>query len=199
MIDFVAKGGVLMLPILFCSVLALAIILERFMSLRRSRIMRLDVLRRVEELLREKRVGEASTLCRRNSSSMTRLLQAAILNHERTKEEIKEIVEDTGRHEIPTLERYLNILGTIAAISPLLGLLGTVTGMIRVFNVISVKGVGHPSQLAGGIGEALITTATGLVVAIPALVFYNYFANKADTLVLEMEKYSFRMVEILKH
>ncbi|MFQ6111736.1 MAG: MotA/TolQ/ExbB proton channel family protein, partial [Nitrospinota bacterium] len=140
----------------------------------------------------------ASTLCRRNSSAMTRVLQAAIVNYDQDKNEIKDIIEDAGRQEVPGLERYLNVLGTIASISPLLGLLGTVAGMIRVFNVITQEGVGHPNQLAGGISEALITTAAGLAVAIPALVFHNYFTSKAEGLVLEMEKYSLRMLDILK-
>ncbi len=198
MVDFLIRGGYIMIPILACSVLALAIIIERFINLRYSRIIRLEVLRGVEDLLRDQRIGEASTLCRRNSSAMTRVLQAAIVNYDQDKNEIKDIIEDAGRQEVPGLERYLNILGTIASIAPLLGLLGTVAGMIRVFNVITQEGVGHPNQLAGGISEALITTAAGLAVAIPALVFHNYFANKAGVLVLEMEKYSLRMLDILK-
>jgi biopolymer transport protein ExbB len=129
---------------------------------------------------------------------MTRILSAAILNIDRDKDELKTIVEDTGRQEVPALDRCLGVLGTIAAISPLIGLTGTVFGMIRVFTVISEKGVAHPSQLAGGISEALITTATGLVIAIPTLIFYNYFTSKSDRLILEIEKQSFRVIEALK-
>lgn len=198
MIDFLWRGGVLMIPIVLCSVLALGIVIERLFNLRAKRILREDVMEEIESMLREKRISEASMICRRHSTAMSRILQAAILNHERDRAEIKDLIEDAGRQEIPHLERYLNLLGTIAGISPLLGLLGTVTGMIRAFDVISVAGVGNPNTLAGGISEALITTAAGLSVAIPSLVFHTYFVKKADGLVLEMEKHSLRLLEILK-
>ncbi len=198
MMELILSGGIVMIPILICSALAFGIILERFYSLRQRRIIRYDILTRIEELLREGKIPEATTMCKRYQSSMTRILLAAILNHDRSKAEIKEIIEDAGRHEVPIIEKYLTILGTIAGISPLLGLLGTVTGMIKAFQVVSVQGVGHPSALAGGIAEALITTAAGLIIAIPTFVFYNYFSRKADTLIIEMEKNSLRMLNILK-
>ena len=198
MIEFLMRGGLLMIPIVFCSVLALGIVIERFFNLRASRIIRTDVMEEVESMLREKRISDASMTLRRTSSALSRILLVAILNHEKDRAEIKELIEDAGRQEIPVLERYLNLLGTLAGITPLLGLLGTVTGMIRVFEVISAAGVGHPNALAGGISEALITTAAGLTVAIPALVFHSYFVNKADGMVLEMEKHSLRLLEILK-
>ncbi|MFQ5691996.1 MAG: MotA/TolQ/ExbB proton channel family protein [Nitrospinota bacterium] len=188
MIDFLWRGGWIMIPILLCSVLALGVIIERLYNLRSKRVIRDDVMQEVESMLREKRISEASMLCRRYSSAMSRILLAAILNHDKERAEIKELIEDAGRQEIPSLERYLNLLGTIAGITPLLGLLGTVAGMIRVFDVISATGVGHPNTLAGGISEALITTAAGLTVAIPSLVFHSYFASKADGLVLEILK-----------
>lgn len=192
------KGGILMVPIGLCSVLAVAIVLERFILLRHPRVISPDVIRQVENYLREGETSEALTLCRRRGTAIARILHSGIANHEKSKSEIKEIIEDAGRHEVPSLERYLGVLGTIASISPLLGLLGTVTGMIKVFNVIAARGVGHPGALAGGISEALITTAAGLVVAIPSLVFYNYFVTKADGLIIEMEKASLRMLDILK-
>lgn len=192
------SGGVLMVPISFCSVLALGIVLERLFNLRHRRIVRMDILQRVEELLREKKIHEATTLCKRYQSAMTRILYAAILNHDLDKTEIKEIIEDAGRQEVPSLERYLSILGTIANISPLLGLLGTVLGIMKVFLQITTQGVGHPQAMAGGISEALITTAAGLTVAIPALVFHSYFMNKANLLILEMEKNALKMLNILK-
>lgn len=198
MIDFLWRGGVLMIPIALCSVLALGIVIERLFNLRAKRILREDVMEEIESMLREKRISEASMICRRHSTAMSRILQAAILNHERDRAEIKDLIEDAGRQETPHLERYLGLLGTIAGISPLLGLLGTVTGMIRAFDVISTAGVGNPNTLAGGISEALITTAAGLSVAIPALVFHSYFVKKVDGLVLEMEKHSLRLLEILK-
>jgi biopolymer transport protein ExbB len=198
MLDFIIKGGPVMAPILLCSVISLAIIVERCLSLRRQRILKYEILLRIEELLRDRKIPEATTLCKRYPSSMTRILLAAILNHDKTRQEIKEIIEDAGRHEVPVLERYLPVLGTIATISTLLGLLGTITGMIKTFNVIAALGYGHPEALAGGISEALITTAAGLGVAIPTVVVYNYFTSKVDSLVIEMEKNSLRMLNILK-
>jgi biopolymer transport protein ExbB len=198
MLEFIIKGGPVMVPLLLCSVISLSIIVERCLSLRRSRILRYDVLQRIEDLLRDRKIPEASTLCKRYPSSMTRVLLAAILNHDKSRQEIKEIIEDAGRQEVPVLERYLTILGTIASISVLLGLLGTVSGMIRTFNAIAALGYGHPEALAAGISEALVATATGLAIAIPTLVMYNYFTSKADSLVIEMEKNSLRMLSILK-
>jgi biopolymer transport protein ExbB len=198
MLEFIIKGGPVIVPLLLCSVISLSIIVERCLSLRRSRILRYDVLQRIEELLRDRKIPEASTLCKRYPSSMTRILLAAILNHDKSRQEIKEIIEDAGRQEVPVLERYLTILGTIASISVLLGLLGTVTGMIRTFNAIAALGYGHPEALAGGISEALVATATGLAIAIPTLIMYNFFTSKVDSLVIEMEKNSLRMLSILK-
>jgi biopolymer transport protein ExbB len=198
MLDLIIKGGPVMAPILLCSVISLAIVVERCLSLRRHRILRYEILQRIEELLRDRKIPEATTICKRYPSSMTRILLAAILNHDKTRQEIKEIIEDAGRHEVPVLERYLTVLGTIASISTLLGLLGTIAGMIKTFNVIAALGYGHPEALAGGISEALITTAAGLGVAIPTIVLYNYFTTKVDALVLEMEKNSLRMLNILK-
>jgi biopolymer transport protein ExbB len=198
MLEFIIKGGPVIVPLLLCSVISLSIIVERCLSLRRTRILRYDVLQRIEELLRDRKIPEASTLCKRYPSSMTRILLAAILNHDKSRQEIKEIIEDAGRQEVPVLERYLTILGTIASISVLLGLLGTVTGMIRTFNAIAALGYGHPEALAGGISEALVATATGLAIAIPTLIMYNFFTSKVDSLVIEMEKNSLRMLSILK-
>ena len=198
MFEFLARGGVLMIPLGVCSVLALAIILERTLNLRARKIIQADILRQVRDLLAENQVADAMTLCRRYPSVMGRILLVTIANHDREREELRSIVEDAGRQEAATLDKNLGALGTIAAISPLLGLTGTVFGMIRVFAIISEKGIAHPSQLAGGISEALITTATGLVIAIPTLIFYNYFTNKADRLIVEVEKHSYRVVETLK-
>jgi biopolymer transport protein ExbB len=179
-------------------VISLGIIVERCLSLRRNRILKYEVLQRIEELLRERKIPEATTLCKRYPSSMTRILLAAILNHDKSRQDIKEIIEDAGRHEMPVLERYLTILGTIASISVLLGLLGTVTGMIKTFNAIAALGYGHPEALADGIAEALVATAAGLIIAIPTLVLYNFFMSRVDSLVIEMEKTSLRMLSILK-
>ncbi len=198
MYDFVVKGGVLMIPIALCSIIALAIFLERLWTLRRSRVIPRDFLIEIEDLIRREKIPEAVTRCRKDNSSMANIIVAGIRNFGKRREIVKESIEEIGRREAATLERYINVVGTIAAISPLLGLLGTVVGMIKAFNVISIQGVGNPSSLAGGISEALITTAAGLVVAIPTFVLYRYLANKADALIVEMEEHSIRMVDLLK-
>jgi biopolymer transport protein ExbB len=198
MYDFVVKGGVLMIPIALCSIIALAIFLERLWSLRRSRVIPRDFLIEIEDLIRREKIPEAITRCRKDNSSMANIILAGIRNFGKRREIVKEGIEEIGRREAATLERYINVVGTIAAIAPLLGLLGTVFGMIKAFNVISIQGVGNPSSLAGGISEALITTAAGLVVAIPTFVLYRYLANKADALIVEMEENSIRMVDLLK-
>ena len=198
MYDFVVKGGVLMIPIALCSIIALAIFLERLWSLRRSKVIPRDFLIEIEDLIRREKIPEAVTRCRKDNSSMANIIVAGIRNFGKRREIVKESIEEIGRREAATLERYINVVGTIAAISPLLGLLGTVFGMIKAFNVISIQGVGNPSSLAGGISEALITTAAGLVVAIPTFVLYRYLANKADALIVEMEEHSIRMVDLLK-
>jgi biopolymer transport protein ExbB len=199
MLDYIARGGVVMIPILVCSVVALIIIFERLWSLRRKRIFRFDILDTIEQLLREHKIPEATTLCKRHDSTMTRLVLVVLLNADRPKAEIKELIEDHGRQEVPFLERYLTMLGTIASISPLLGLLGTVVGLLRVFDAISqAGGVTNTAILSAGIQNALITTVAGLCVAIPSLVAYNYFARRAESLVLEMERISLRLLNILK-
>ena len=132
-----------------------------------------------------------------SGSALGQILAAALANRDASREVMKEAIEDTGRHVVHELERYLNTLGTIAAISPLLGLLGTVIGMIKVFSAITSQGVGNPAALAGGISEALITTAAGMVVAIPSLMFYRYFRGKTAMLVIRMEQQAVRMIEVL--
>jgi len=186
-----------MYPILFCSVLALAIALERSWSLRRGRVISPAVLSEITDYLREGSLKECIGLCRESSSPMTNIILAALANVSKGRDEIREAIEDAGRHEVPHLERYLNWLSTVASVAPLLGLLGTVMGMIKVFNVISTQGPGNPNALANGISEALLTTAAGLTVAIPAFVLYNHFVNKADKLIIEMEKNSLILLEMI--
>jgi biopolymer transport protein ExbB len=199
MLDYIIKGGVFMVPILACSVIALGIIFERLWSLRRKRVLRYNLLQRIEDLLREQKIPEATTLCKRHPSPMTRILLVAILNYDRPKAEIKEMVEDNGRQEVPVLERHLTFLGTIASISPFLGLLGTVVGLLKVFEaMVQAGGVAHTAMLAEGIHNALIATAAGLCVAILALVAYNHFTRKVEGLVLEVERVVFRLLNILK-
>ncbi|MBI4641447.1 MAG: MotA/TolQ/ExbB proton channel family protein [Candidatus Tectomicrobia bacterium] len=196
--ELIIKGGPVMIPLLVCSVISLGIAIERLFSLRSKKILREDVLTQIEILIREDKIHEATALCKHYESPMTRILFKAIVNHEKEKKEIKEVIEDQGRQEAKFLEKYLTILGTIANISPLLGLFGTVIGMIKAFNVIGSQGMGNAAALGGGIAEALITTAAGLIVGIPTLIFHNYFANKAEFLVLEIEKHALRILDILK-
>lgn len=198
MYELFLKGGILMYPIGLCSIVALGIFLEKIWGLRKKKVLPRDFLIEVEDLVLRGKLPEAVTLCKRDNSSIAHVVRVGIENYGKRRDVIKERIEEVGRREVASLERYINVIGTIAGISPLLGLLGTVSGMIKSFNVISLEGVADPASLAGGISEALITTAAGLVVAIPAFVIYRYLMNKADSLILEMEESSIRMVDLLK-
>ncbi len=197
MLELVKSGGWLMWPILLCSIVALAIVVERAWTLRRNRVAPGHVLAQVYQLYRRQQIDAAAIKRLREDSPLGRILAAGLVNEQREREVMKEAIEETGRHVVHELERYLNPLGTIAAITPLLGLLGTVVGMIKVFNVITVQGVGNASVLAGGIAEALITTAAGLTVAIPSLICYRYFRRRIDDLVVTMEEEALKLVEII--
>jgi len=197
MYQFVMKGGYLMYPIILCSILTLAILFERLFALRRSRIIPEKFIIEVSDLVRQQRMEDALTQCRLNDSSISRILMAGISRHDKSRQQVKEAIEDIGRLEAANLERFLNILGTIAGIAPLLGLLGTVTGMIKAFSVISHAGIGNPQMLAGGISEALITTAAGLAVAIPAFVFYNLLRSRVDKRILRMERVSIELLDLI--
>ena len=186
-----------MLPILLCSVIALAIVGERFWSLQRKRITPLNLVSQVWQWYKNDELTDQNIEQLANSSPLGKVLAAGLVNRHHPREIMKESIEDTGRQVVIELERYLNTLGTIASITPLLGLLGTVIGMIKVFAAITAHGVGNPSVLAGGISEALITTATGLSVAIPSLIFYRYFRGKVDELVLKMEEESLKIVDVM--
>lgn len=198
MYELFLKGGILMYPIALCSIIAVGIFLERMWVLRRRRVLPRDFLIEVEDLVMRRKRPEAISLCKRDNSSIAHVIRVGIENYGKKRDVIKEKIEEVGRREAASLERYINVIGTIAGVSPLLGLLGTVSGMIKSFNIISVQGVADPASLAGGISEALITTAAGLVVAIPSFVIYRYLANKADSLILEMEENSIRMVDLVK-
>lgn len=197
--ELISKGGPLMIALLVCSVLALAIIVERLIFLRRNRIIRLDILREIEIAIKKRDISTAVEWCDKVKAPMIKIAKVALINAGTTKEDLKNYIEEAGRMQIPVLERFLTILHTIAVISPLLGLLGTVTGMINVFETIVTHGTGNASVLAGGISEALITTASGLSVAIPTLIFYNFFAKKAENITTEMEHHSVTLVELLSN
>ncbi len=198
MLELVKAGGWLMIPILLCSVVAMAIIAERFWTLQRRRIAPEDLVLQVWQWAKAGQLNEARIRELRTGSPLGRILAAGLVNRDQARELMKEGVEDVGRHVVHELERYLNALGTIASVTPLLGLLGTVIGMIKVFTVITVQGIGDPGVLAGGISEALITTAAGLTVAIPSLMFHRYFRGRIDELVVTMEQEALKMLEALQ-
>ena len=197
MLELVKAGGWLMMPILLCSVIAMAIVVERFWALRRDRIAPENLVAQVRQWARSGELSEERLRAMSRRSSLGRVLAAGLSARDRSREVMKESIENIGRHVVHDLERYLNALGTIAAITPLLGLLGTVIGMIKVFAVITSQGVGDPGVLASGISEALLTTAAGLTVAIPALMFHRYFRGRIDGLVVTMEAEALKMVEAL--
>jgi biopolymer transport protein ExbB len=197
MLEIFQKGGPLMYPILLCSVLALAIFFERLWTLFRLGRGTIAMVREVESLVRKNRIDEAVIVCQRAGTPLARILVSALRGAGRPREQIKTIVEEVGGRETAPLERYLGLLGTIATISPLLGLLGTVLGMIEAFTVIAAQGGGTPATLGGGISKALITTAAGLTVAIPTILLHKYLTSRVDRMVLEMEEYSLQMVDLL--
>jgi biopolymer transport protein ExbB len=197
-LEIILAGGWLMAPIMLCSILSLTIIAERSWSLRRSNVIPGDLGKLVEEWAARHELDRRHIEQLRSGSALGRVLSAALVNRHRSRELIKEAVEDTGRHVVHQLERFLNTLGTIAGISPLLGLLGTVIGMIKVFSAIMVHGVGNANQLAGGISEALITTAAGLSVAIPSFFFYRYFKGRVESYVVSMEEEAITLIEAIE-
>lgn len=197
MLELIKAGGWLMVPILLCSVIAMAIVAERFWTLQRKRITPGNLVVQVWQWAKSGNLNDDRILALRRSSPLGRILAAGLVNRDTSRAMMKEGIEEVGRHVVHDLDRYLNTLGTIASITPLLGLLGTVIGMIKVFAVITTQGVGNPGVLAGGISEALITTAAGLTVAIPTLMFHRYFRGHVDELVVTMEQEALKMVEAM--
>ncbi|MDH3974646.1 MAG: MotA/TolQ/ExbB proton channel family protein [Deltaproteobacteria bacterium] len=195
---FLSKGGIVMIPIIICSLIGFAVFVERLLALKRDKIIPADLFEETKVLILDHKINEALELCNANGSSLARILRVGIKNYGRSREAVKEVIEEVGRREVAFLDKYTGIMGTVANITPLLGLLGTVSGMIKAFNLISSVGVGDPAVLAGGISEALITTASGLTVAIPTFVGYKFLLSKADILVIEMEEFSTDVVELLK-
>lgn len=198
MFEIIKSGGWLMVPILACSVVAAGIIIERLWTLQQKRVLPTDLTDKVWRWVKSRELNEKHIMSLRDSSPLGKMLAAGLATRNRDRAIIKESIEDNGRHVVHELERFINPLGTIAAISPLLGLLGTVIGMVKVFTAITTHGVGDPTVLAGGISEALITTAAGLTVAIPALIGYRYLRSRVDGLVVQMEKEAMRLVEAME-
>ena len=197
MVEIVKAGGLLMVPIVLCAILALGIILERYWTLQQKRVIPEDLTSKVWGWVKRDQLDQKQIQSLHQGSALGQILAAGLINRDRERAVMKDSIEDTGRHVVHELERYLETLGTIAAVTPLLGLLGTVLGMVQVFTEITTQGAGNPAALAGGISKALITTAAGLSVAIPALVGYRYYRTRIDTLVVDMEKEAIKLVEAL--
>ncbi|MCG6869629.1 MAG: MotA/TolQ/ExbB proton channel family protein [Gammaproteobacteria bacterium] len=197
MLDIIMAGGWLMLPIIACSVISLAIVIERFWTLNPRRVLPRKLVNQIWQLQQKGQLSSQWVQKMRASSPLGRVLASGLMNANAPRVVMKESIEETGRHVAQGLERYLNTLGTIAAITPLLGLLGTVIGMIKVFSVITAVGVGDPGELAGGISQALVTTAAGISVAIPTLIFHRYFRGRVNRLVVGMEEEAIRLMEVI--
>lgn len=198
MIEFIQQGGTVMYVLLAASVLSLTIIFERAWSLRRSIVIPLADVQKIETAVRTGDVEDAMQVCQQNNTAMSRILWISLNNRGVKRAVLKEILEEEGRQEVAHMDRFIGVLGVIAATAPLLGLLGTVIGMIEVFQQISLVGVGKADVLAGGISKALNTTAFGLSVAIPSMVAYRYYESRVDRFVLEIEQHALRFVELLK-
>jgi biopolymer transport protein ExbB len=196
--EIVRAGGWMMGPIILFSVVAAAIILERLWTLQDRRVIPSDLTRRVWQLVEAGQVNDQVIEALRQNSALGKVLAAGLANRHRSREALMERLQDAGRHVVYELERFLNTLGTIAGVSPLLGLLGTVGGIIKSFNAITSGGMGDPRLLSGGIAQALVTTAAGLMVAIPSLIAYRYLRGRVDRIVIEIEKDAIQLADALE-
>ncbi len=196
--EIVRAGGPLMWPIILCSIIAAAIVLERLWTLQDKRVLPPELPQQVWKLIEANQVNDEVIAALESNSPLGKVLAAGLANRHRPREILMERLEDTGRHVVWELERFLNTLGTIAGIAPLLGLLGTVTGIIHSFNAIQAGGMGDPRALSGGIAEALIATVAGLCVAIPSLISYRYLRGKVERIVVGIEKNAMRMADALE-
>jgi biopolymer transport protein ExbB len=198
MFEIVQAGGIMMGPIILASIVAAAIFLERLWTLQSKRVLPAELTQKVWRWVEQRQIQDKHIVALQQNSPLGKILAAGLLNRYRDRTVIRESIEDTGRHVVHELERFIGTLGTIASLSPLMGLLGTVFGMIRTFNAITTSGIGNPASLAGGIAEALITTAAGLTVAIPALLAYKFLRGRVQALVVQMEKEAIKLVEALE-
>jgi len=196
--EIVKSGGWMMLPIILASVAAMTIIGERLWSLQKKYVTPANLIPTIQQWLSRKELDLARIKALRESSPLGRILAAALANRQHEPQIIKEAVEDSGRHVAAELERYLNTLGTIAGIAPFLGLLGTVLGMIEMFSGLGSASVGDPALVARGIAQALVSTAAGLLVAIPSLMFYRYLRGRVNALLIDMEQDALALIEILQ-
>jgi biopolymer transport protein ExbB len=197
MYELIKSGGPVMIPIILLAIIAMAIIVERFWSLRRKEVFPPGLGVEVREWARDRELDAKHIEVLRRNSPLGELLAAALDMRHKPREMMKERVEDVGRHVVHELEKFLNTLGTIAGVAPLLGLLGTVLGIIEMFMMILKTGVGDANQLAGGIGQALVSTAGGIILAIPALMFYRYFRGLINEYVIDMEKQAIALMDVL--
>ncbi len=197
MFEIIKSGGWMMLPIILSSIIAMGIVVERFWTLQKKKIIPAELVPQVWKLYREKKIDDATLRHLKNSSPLGCILASGLANSHHGRKFMKESIEETGRKVAHDLERFLNTLGTIAQVSPLLGLLGTVFGMIEIFSSLLEHGAGDPSVLAGGISVALITTAAGLTVAIPSLIFHRHFERLVDEYVVNMEEEALKLIDVL--
>jgi len=197
--EIIKSGGWLMWPILLCSILATAIVIERLWALHGNKVAPEDLLPQVQRLISENSLDDYKLLVIRNSSPLGQVLAVGLDNRHKHRMVVKEAIEEAGRHVVHELERYLNTLGTIATITPLLGLLGTVIGMIKIFAAITPRGISDPTILANGISVALITTAAGLTIGIPSLAFYRYLRGRVNELTVTMEQEALKLVELMQN
>ncbi|MFP4066094.1 MAG: MotA/TolQ/ExbB proton channel family protein [Spirochaetaceae bacterium] len=200
MLTLLDRGGLILVLIIVLSVIAVVIIVERLLFFRRIRVDESVIIDRLRTTLEKGHYDEALSICENNPSPVTNLMKVGIDKRHQSQETIKAAITDAANLEIPHMERYLSFLGTIAHISPLLGLLGTVTGNIRAFGVLGdfASAGGNPALLAQGISEALVTTAAGLIVAIPAIIFYNALVSKVNHRIIQLENRVTEMVFLLK-
>jgi len=199
--DIIVRGGPIMGLIILCSIIAFAVFLERIWYLRSAKIDTRKFMRDISYKVKSNKVMEAVDMCDATKGPIARILKSGIVKYEKPRRDMKEAIEDAGIHEVPLLEKNIGVLATIAHIAPLLGLLGTVVGMLKAFQVIEAKAMNmipvNPGDLAGGIWEALITTVAGLSVAIPTYVAYNYLVSRVDNFVVDMEKSATELVNLL--
>jgi len=199
MLEIFEKGGFLMYPIFICSLVAVTIFFERMFYLKSVKTKSNRFVLRVKNLVKKGSIELAISACRKSPTPISKIMLTGLMKFGQGRDEMKEAIEDSASQEIPVLERNLSTLSTIGNITPLLGLLGTVFGMVKAFNVIAVMGVGKPEALAGGISEALLTTAFGLSIAIPTIVVYNYLSHRVDKLIREMEVNCVDLVDLLTY
>jgi biopolymer transport protein ExbB len=194
--EIVKAGGLIMVPLIISSIIAFAIVLERFWTLKKEKVVPQKIIDDMHNAIKRNAVDDKFLAKMRLDSPLGKVLAAGLDKRHSSREQVKESLQEAGNHVSHELETFLNALGTVAAITPLIGLLGTVVGMIAVFTTITTAGVGDPSELAGGISTALITTATGLTIAIPSLIFHRHFKAKIETFIIKMEQEALKLVEV---